>query len=91
MHRVAAALEEEFPSTNRNWGVRIERLHDSMFDPRVRVSLLVLLGAGGVNFLIACANVANLLLVRAASRNRELAVRAVLGARPARLARQLLT
>ena len=91
MRRIAAGMEAEFPATNRNWGVWIERPQRSMFNPKVRASLLVLLGAVGAVLLIACANVANLVLARAASRQRELTLTRRSGRGRHRLARQLLT
>ena len=91
LRAVAAALGQEFPETNANWGVRIETLSATTLEPQVRRALLLALGAVAMVFLIACANVANVLLARGMRRHAELALRTALGAGRSRLVRQLLT
>ncbi len=91
MRGIGARIAAAYPASNKGWSVTVDRFQDHAVDEHLRSSLWVLLAAVGAVLLIGCVNLANLLLVRASSREREVAIRTAVGAKSSQLLRQFLT
>ena len=91
MQAITRQLAEEFPQTNANWAASVEPLQNNFIPEKTIKNLWLLLGAVGFLLLIGCVNIANLLLARGTTRQREVAIRAALGATRAQLFGQFLT
>lgn len=91
MAPLAASIARISPETNKDWTITVEPLREAIVDRDLRVTSVMLAAVAGFVLLMACANIANLLLARGVGRTREIAVRASLGGSPTRILRQLLT